>query len=862
MTEQDVAAAMPGGSPEHREVRGGGYETATDDTTTRGEPAVLSDGLPRAGQGWATAGPRLGRAAARAGFGYVIGLAFSNVVVLGVAALVAAGRLADLSPADDLPVVAPVPTGSSPDMGFTTYVVTVLLLLSAALFAPFEVSWPGVGSFDLYAVPLTVTTLIAVALVAGTTWRADSSPRTARERWTDAGLTGAVLGLAGAVTALSVQLTFPAGYFATVGTVGAEPWGALAGGALLGTAATAVGHTLRRRPTGGGWAIAPERLGVTPPLALRRACGAAAAASVLLVAVAAVVVFLSSAAAAASDPASATIALLLVGPNLVAVALGVAGLGGLTTSVSIGPHAEVETYTLLHPDVPGAAWLLVLVPVVATVVAALRLHLGRLVDGRAARWEDAWATPTVLTVVALVAVPLAGVRATVSYESSYEEVAGAMGWGLAPWTVLVAALWGLLAEALSRVAGPVLGAALPHRVVRLLAPRPLAALPPVGPLPTGAGPAVAPQQPAAADPVRVGGAAGGVPAPEARAVDPRSARRILAVVALAAVVVVGAVVARGAVASTVFAPERPVERYLAALEAGDASRALALADPDVARAERVLLTHAVYEDAEARPSGARVLGVERDRAAGTAVVTVAWDQDGVKSEHDFTVRRVGSRFGVFDDWEIVAPPVSVVDLGALPGEGSATVVVNGVEVDVTDPSSPSFVAFPGRWEVTLPDAGPNLQSSTATLLVTAPGVPPRPVGSADDLPLRYSLTEAALEAAVEQAREQLDGCLAATSARPDGCPVYDWSYGASEAQDVTWTLATEPTFEAEQLDASTVRVHVSDGLATTSGTLPAQPGRLFGRESPEPYTGEVEIDYAVELSVQDGELVLRESAWW
>lgn len=860
MTEQDVAAVTPGGSPGHREMRGGGPGTAADDeTTTPGEPAAPGGGSPPSARGWAMAGPRVGRAAARAGFGYVIGLAFSNVVVLGVAALVVAGRLADLAPADDLPVVAPVPTGSSPDMGFTTYVVTVLLLLSAALFAPFEVSWPGVGSFDLLAVPLTVSTLIAVALVAGTTWRADTSPRTARERWADAGLTGVVLGLAGAVTALSVQLTFPAGYFATVGTVGTDPWGALAGGALLGTAATAVGHTLRRRTTGRGWEVAPERLGVTPPLALRRACGAAAAASVLLVAVAVVVVFLTS--AAASDPASATIALLLVGPNLVAVALGVAGLGGLTTSVSIGPHAEVETYTLLHPDAPAAAWLLVLVPVVATVVAALRLHLGRVVDGRPARWQDAWATPTLLTVVALVAVPLSGVRATVSYESTYEEVAGAMGWGLALWTVLVAALWGLLAEVLSRVAGPVLGAALPHRVVRLLAPRPLAAPHPVRPLPVGAGSAET-AQPSAGSPAPVGGAAGDAPAAAVRAVDPRSARRILVVVALAAVVVVGAVVARGAVASTVFAPERPVERYLAALEAGDASAALALADPDVARAERVLLTNAVYEDAEARPTGARILGVERDRAAGTAVVTVAWDQDGVKSEHDFTVRRVGSRFGVFDDWEIVAPPVSVVDLGALPGEGPETVLVNGVEVDVADPSSPSFVAFPGRWEVTLPDAGPNLQSSTATLLVTAPGVPPRPVGSADDLPLRYSLTEAALEAAVEQAREQLDGCLAATSARPDGCPVYDWSYGASEAQDVTWTLATEPTFEAEQLDASTVRVHVSDGLATTAGTLPAQPGRLFGRESPEPYAGEVEIDYAVELSVQDGELVLRESAWW
>lgn len=823
-------------------------------------------------------GRRVARAAAGAGFGYALGLALCNAVVLGLVGAMIAGGLADSSFSDGLPVGDAFPAGDASDAGVEGYVVSVFLLLAMALLGALKISWPGAGQFDVLAFPLTVTAVIALA-IAG--WTAGREARTAiapsvRERWVDVALTGLVLGAAGALTALTTHATFPTGIGATPGTLGASPWGTLAGGTVVGAVASAVGHTLRRRATGRGWVVVPERLGVTPPVPVRRATGALVVAAVPVTIVLLAVAF--SVLALTNDVPTALLLMLVAAPNVVALALGFGGFGGVTTGLVAGWEAEAQTQGLFHPEAHATSWLLLLVPLLGVVVVALRLHLARGVDGRPVGWHDAWATPVVLSVVTLAAVAVTGVRATGTYDVPYESPAFSAWFALAPWTTLVAAVWAALAEALSRTLAPGMAAALPPRLVAVLTPR-VAVTAPVRPDPAAADPTVPAPAPRLAPSSTGSGAQHaptltGAPGPDvpsspvglkagARPVDPRLARRILGIVAGAVLLLVSAVVARGVVASTVFAPEKPVEQYLAALEAGDADSALALADPDVAHDERALLTSAVYEQVEARPAGARVVEVARDRGTGTAAVTVTWDQDGVKTEHVLSVRRTGSVLGLFDEWELVAPPVTAVELGGAFGQETPTVVVNGVEVDVRDPSSPSFVALPGRWEVTLPDAGPYLRSSTATLLVTAPGSPARPAGGPDDLPLRYSLTDDALDAAVEQARVQLDGCLASTSARPDGCPFYDWAYGASEAQDVTWALATEPTFEAEEIDGTTLRVHVRGGVATTSGTLPAQPDRLFGRKQPEPYSGKVDLDYAMQLTVEEGELVLGESSgWW
>ncbi|KHL18307.1 UNVERIFIED_CONTAM: hypothetical protein LK11_06930 [Mumia flava] len=742
---------------------------------------------------------------------------------------------------------------SSDGGGVGDLIALVVTAFSMAFGAPVSFSASG-SSASLFFVPLSVT-LVVLVVAAG--WAAITTRREERlagpiavaDRWWASLATGGALGVLAAVLAAIFRFA-PSDASFDQGALGANPLVAFVGGVVVGTIGAAFGSSFA------GWWPDLGKLGLTVARPIRDAIDALLWAAVPTVALLSFIVVVLMGLGSGVSAAVATAAGAL--PNGVMYLLTFASFGGITIS---GTAIPAETSTLFASDTPAWGWLLVLIPIFGVVVASAR----RALQGSTGDWSTGWATPTVLGVVAIGATLLTWVHGSGALYGGFFSGALDGSLALAPWTIFVAALWGGLIEVAARYWAPAVIALAPPGLVRLLTPSTVQAAPPAA-RPDAPRPAPGP----GSDPARA------EPGSTARTVEPVDRRRALLIVGGVAgglVLILGFVVVRSVVSSVFFPPEAPVESYLAALEDGDAEAAVAMADPDLPSAQRVLLSNDVYGDVEGRPTGVEIVRT-RERGDDTVRVQARWDQDGAKQSAWFTVRSTGRRFVLFDSWELEPPEVPVADLSASVGSDIDTLVVNGVDVAQSG-SGYGFAAFPGTWEVTLPDASPLLASPTLTVNLAPDGVPDdgvelteavgaAPVGETYDWygpTLVYALTDQALQAAEDQVESELDTCLKATTPEPEDCGIEDWGWEADEATGFRWKLVTKPTITAEAQTPDSIYVTVADGKATTSGTLPAQPDSFFGRDEAEPYEGEVDIDYTVTFSVEGGELV-EDDGWW
>jgi len=268
----------------------------------------------------------------------------------------------------------------------------------------------------------------------------------------------------------------------------------------------------------------------------------------------------------------------------------------------------------------------------------------------------------------------------------------------------------------------------------------------------------------------------------------------------------------------------------------------------------------VYGKVTGRPSSVRVRHVDSD--GDSAAVTVAFDVAGTKTTRTFTLHKDGHEDLVFDHWVLDAPHVPTVelDLGDVVATTTddadtpapATVLVNGQET-VVDPDDPTLALLPGRWTVTLPDAGPYLEASTVTYLVTDD----ERAGSDDaDRTLTYTVTDAALREAEKQAKAKLDGCLASTDPAPDGCPNDAWILDDDEARDGRWKVTATPTLTATPSGwaRGEIEVESSDGEAVYGYTLPKNEDE--GRSRAERETSyPTSLDDRTVYTVADGTVV-------
>jgi hypothetical protein len=561
----------------------------------------------------------------------------------------------------------------------------------------------------------------------------------------------------------------------------------------------------------------------------------------------------------------ATLSALLWLGHAVAGAFTIGHIGGISGGTVSGATRSDGLYYFLAGDggpVPvWAAWLLVVLALLATVVAGTVLALAR---GTAARdWRSAWTGPLVYALAGLVIVGLFHVSVDVTFSAFLGTGAARASAGPSAWSLLVLAAWGLLAEAASRVPAPYILGALPAPVLaglsRRLGPQTSAAgtgaREGVGAVPSAAGTDDAQTQDAEAT-----AAAGTAPAasPAVRALSPKAKKQALVVVA--AVVGVGLLVGVGAIAVAVIkagkGPDAVVRAYLDDVVAGRAEAAMEKVSPNVPNESRALLSDDVYGKAAGRVDRYSVVSTES--AGNTTTVVVELGQGGRTERQTFTVSKRDPSL-LDDHWTVdsgsLVRPLTVtmntknpkvtangaaVSTGASDvkvgtsysfGAAGASTAPDGWLSDRT--TAMTFYALPGEYTFGIDTGSPLLevpeqrltvaigaQAPATTVLRAAPG----------------KVFQDQLDASV---KAFLDRCAARTelskpgSFSDSGCPFDRSAWSGYDYRNVHWSITKAPAYALGDRVYSDGAVAVQPKAAGTAElTYQSKSTASYAKDSP------------------------------
>jgi hypothetical protein len=488
---------------------------------------------------------------------------------------------------------------------------------------------------------------------------------------------------------------------------------------------------------------------------------------------------------------SAGFAMLFFGLPVVADALALGHLSGLVTKSAEGLGVERETAYIWSDQVTQSAgsWLMLIwIPIVLGILLLAVAWAGRRPrTGVLASW---FVMPVVFLLLGFVLIWAGALR----FSGGGFMGEGAYAFGPVWWTPLCLLIWGFVVEVLARFAAPAVLRLLPAGMRGFVAGSPAAAV--------------------AAGAAAGAGSAPASPAPaEATPMSPRTKKRLVITGIVAGSLVVLLALGYGGVRvvnATVYDPEKVVDEYLGAVVDGDVDRAVEIIDPNVASAERVLLTDAVYSEAGQRISDYEVDGVEVGSDGETAVADVSVTQDGRTTDQQLNLRKAGGSFGVVQ-WEIDAQQSGLYQtIDYVVPEGEETVTVNGTEVDVPEGSgmsSPSptsdygsssgsgssseprlatFTVLPGQYEFAAPSGGKYITYGSDQKVTAAVD------GYAEPVAFDQKLTDAALTDARKAANAKLDECAQVREFEVAECG-FD-HYDTDRERNPQWSIETYPEY--------------------------------------------------------------------
>ena len=565
-----------------------------------------------------------------------------------------------------------------------------------------------------------------------------------------------------------------------------------------------------------------------------------------------------------------TVSAILWLGHALALAFAVGHLAGASAESSVPGGGSNVLYHLFAADQgapPAAAWLLVVLALVAVVVSGTVLAVAR--GERRRDWASAWVSPAVFALAALLAAGFfhASTRITAAFFMGSGTIEASVG---APWWLaFVTAGWGLLAEVVSRTVAPYLLGLLPERHLARAA---ALVAPPAVPAVTTATAPVAPSEASPSSAAAVVAATDDAgPAPsaahspvEVRTLSPRGRKRLAA--AVVAVAGAGALVAVAAIVLAVVragnGPEATVRAYLDDVIAGRAQEAVEEVSPNVPNDARALLADEVYQKASGRIDTYSVVSTQTRGDA--ALVEVELGQDGRTQRHTFTVSK--REPGLLDDNWTVDSGSLVRPITVSVNVKNPQLLVNGVAVQ----AAPSEVRVSsGAWgsgsEATKrPDGWPSDRATTATFYAL-PGV--YTVGLGQQSPLIEAAEEsvpltigaqapasAQLQARPSEAfRDQLDAsvtalvdrCLARTALSPSivdrECPFSRMGWSGYDYRNVRWTLTRPATYEVGGRAYSDGAIQVRPKASGTAEvSYERKSTSVYAKD--EPYRGESESD--------------------
>ena len=132
-----------------------------------------------------------------------------------------------------------------------------------------------------------------------------------------------------------------------------------------------------------------------------------------------------------------------------------------------------------------------------------------------------------------------------------------------------------------------------------------------------------------------------VPQGEGKPLDPKTKKTILiGCIVAGALIVLGIVY--GVLNSTVFSAKSMAESYVSAIASGDYDKANDIADPQVGKNQRKLLSNSVAKTDNATISNAHVNGVKSGN--GTTTASISYSLNGETVDEELTMRKSGNKF--------------------------------------------------------------------------------------------------------------------------------------------------------------------------------------------------------------------------
>ncbi|WP_430297788.1 hypothetical protein [Sinomonas sp. B1-1] len=511
--------------------------------------------------------------------------------------------------------------------------------------------------------------------------------------------------------------------------------------------------------------------------------------------------------------------------HAVAGAFTIGHVGGISAGSSATMRGDGLYYFLAGDGGPvpvWAAWLLVVLALVATAVAGAVLSVAR--GAAAGDRRSAWTGPVAYAFAGLVILGVFHVSVDVTFSAFLGTGSARVSAGPSAWSPLVLAGWGLLAEVASRTLAPYALGALPAPVLAGLGRRLGPQAPPAGtPAPDGHGAVLSAAASGEAPTHDAGAAAAAGTAPAAspalRTLSPRARKRALVVAV--AVVGVGLLVGAGAIAVAVVkvgkGPDAVVRAYLDDVVAGRAEAAMEKVSPNVPNESRALLSDDVYGKAGGRIDRYSVVSTESAGNASTVVVELS--QGGRTERQTFTVSKRDPSL-LDDHWTVdsgslVRPLTVAVNTknpkvlanGTAVSTGASDVKVgNSYAFGAADaPTGPdgwlsdrttamTFYALPGEYTFGIDTGSPLLEVPEQRLRVAIGAQAPATAG------LRAAPSRAFQDQLDASVKAFLDRCAARTelskssSSSDSACPFDRSAWSGYDYRNVHWSITKAPAY--------------------------------------------------------------------
>lgn len=230
----------------------------------------------------------------------------------------------------------------------------------------------------------------------------------------------------------------------------------------------------------------------------------------------------------------------------------------------------------------------------------------------------------------------------------------------------------------------------------------------------------------------------------------------------------------------VYGPQGQVRAYFAAVREGDGSKALGILGAQVPDASAAMLNGGALKASFAGLKDLSTRAVTVTDGGDRATVTVTYTLDGEAGSTDFHLHKVGSHWGVFDQWQIDAGELPTVEITSNSVEAAT---LNNTKVAVEGGTRKFAVLYPGSYTVTYESA--LYTAGSQTVDVTAPSSAPSP------LTVELTPSEAAVTSVQQQIKTYLDTCAAQSSLYPTGCP-FEYNFSGRVDGDVTWLVTEYP----------------------------------------------------------------------